>query len=916
MNKYKIKIVIILALICAGFFYAQNIKMVRAEGKININIAGLEELDFLPGIGPSKAQAIIDYRNTTNGPFQKIEDIMNVSGIKQATFDGFKDLITVGGEDELPVDEEFGNKPQDPIAPLQDDSFKLGDIVINEFVSDPADGEVEWIELYNNTKEKIDLTGWTIEEGSGAKTVLSGEILKFFVIEKPKGNLNNAGDIIILKDAEENIIDQVVYGNWDDGSLENNAPVADDPNSTARKIDGEDSGNNANDFAITSSLTKGESNIINESEIINNESRNVAGIIISEILPDPIGVDAGGEFIEIYNNGDEDIDLTGWRLENEIGMRYEFGADNKNSRLLFHGSREASVLKAGKYLAIYRSESGIILNNTGGSIKLFKPGGSKVAQTVKFKNALEEQSYNYNGDKWLWSDIPTPGAENILPEINNLPTVKLYCPKEAVVGTPVGFDASDSFDKDGDELDFSWDFGDGFKNNLQNPAHTFMKEGNYEVVLTVNDGKDEITTSKKIIIRGNRALPRSDGAPPRSGKSKIVINEILPSPEGADEDGEWVELKNEGETEVSLLDWTLDDMEGGSAPYKFIRDIWLGAGAYYLAERTETKIALNNTGDFVRLFNDLEELMDEGEYGMAPVGEAYARGTDGKWFWTNILTPGKENIFSAEENYNTPVKNGNYYSVSSDAMLVPTISAISDVKNLNPGDFVLTNGVVAVLPGILGAQYFYIVEDGGAGIQVYSYKKNFPDLKIGDYVEVTGELSQVSGETRIKISQKENIIILKHAEEPIPEEISCAEINEGMAGSLVKIAGEIVERKGSVIYLDDGEGEAKVYLKSTAGLSPKNYKEGETVEVAGIVGLTLTGPRIMPRGVFDIVKKAKAADTEREVEVLGASSENDEWAVGARDKKVELFKYLLIIAGAAIILLAGLLTKAMIKGKK
>jgi competence protein ComEA len=62
---------------------------------ININIASLEELDTLPGIGPATAQNIIDFRDQ-NGPFQQIEDIMNVSGIGPATFDQIKDLITVG----------------------------------------------------------------------------------------------------------------------------------------------------------------------------------------------------------------------------------------------------------------------------------------------------------------------------------------------------------------------------------------------------------------------------------------------------------------------------------------------------------------------------------------------------------------------------------------------------------------------------------------------------------------------------------------------------------------------------------------------------------------------------------------------------------------------------------------------------
>jgi len=63
-------------------------------GKVNINTATAEELDALPGIGPSIAQRIIDYR-TTNGPFRSIEEIKNVKGIGDITFEKLKDKITV-----------------------------------------------------------------------------------------------------------------------------------------------------------------------------------------------------------------------------------------------------------------------------------------------------------------------------------------------------------------------------------------------------------------------------------------------------------------------------------------------------------------------------------------------------------------------------------------------------------------------------------------------------------------------------------------------------------------------------------------------------------------------------------------------------------------------------------------------------
>lgn len=64
------------------------------EALVNLNTATDVELMTLPGIGPSKAEAIIAYR-TDSGNFQKIEDLKNVTGIGDKTFEKLKDSITV-----------------------------------------------------------------------------------------------------------------------------------------------------------------------------------------------------------------------------------------------------------------------------------------------------------------------------------------------------------------------------------------------------------------------------------------------------------------------------------------------------------------------------------------------------------------------------------------------------------------------------------------------------------------------------------------------------------------------------------------------------------------------------------------------------------------------------------------------------
>ena len=64
------------------------------KNKVNINTASINELDTLSGIGPSKAEAIIKYREE-NGTFKSIEEIKNVTGIGEALFEKFKENITI-----------------------------------------------------------------------------------------------------------------------------------------------------------------------------------------------------------------------------------------------------------------------------------------------------------------------------------------------------------------------------------------------------------------------------------------------------------------------------------------------------------------------------------------------------------------------------------------------------------------------------------------------------------------------------------------------------------------------------------------------------------------------------------------------------------------------------------------------------
>ena len=82
----KISKILVLSAALASFAFAQ----------INLNTATKKELMMLPGIGASKAEAIMEYRKTNK--FEKIDDIKNIKGIGNKRFEMLKDDLSVSGE--------------------------------------------------------------------------------------------------------------------------------------------------------------------------------------------------------------------------------------------------------------------------------------------------------------------------------------------------------------------------------------------------------------------------------------------------------------------------------------------------------------------------------------------------------------------------------------------------------------------------------------------------------------------------------------------------------------------------------------------------------------------------------------------------------------------------------------------------
>ena len=82
-----------------------------AEGKVNINAAGIEELSLLPRVGGVVAERIVAFREA-NGAFEAIEDLMLVKGIGERTFELLEPHIALSGETTLAEKVRTPRKPK------------------------------------------------------------------------------------------------------------------------------------------------------------------------------------------------------------------------------------------------------------------------------------------------------------------------------------------------------------------------------------------------------------------------------------------------------------------------------------------------------------------------------------------------------------------------------------------------------------------------------------------------------------------------------------------------------------------------------------------------------------------------------------------------------------------------------------
>ena len=124
-----------------------------------------------------------------------------------------------------------------------------------------------------------------------------------------------------------------------------------------------------------------------------------AGIVFNEILPSPEGPDAEEEWIELYNQNNFEVNLSGWTIKDTVGSTKTYTLN--------------SEIPANGYLVLLRPETKITLNNTGDGLNLINPN-KEIIDSVNFEKASPNQSYSKTSSGWTWNNNLTPGEKNII----------------------------------------------------------------------------------------------------------------------------------------------------------------------------------------------------------------------------------------------------------------------------------------------------------------------------------------------------------------------------------------------------------------------------------------------------------------------------------------------------------------------
>jgi len=305
-------------------------------------------------------------------------------------------------------------------------------------------------------------------------------------------------------------------------------------------------------------------------------------ISINELLPNPLPSEE--EFIELYNQSNEPVDISNWTLHDA----------SKKGKYTFP---KESIILPNDFLVIPKSLFRFALNNSNETLVL-RDSEDRIVQTLTYPKSIAGVSLNQHEPSFR-GGIPTPGKENIL---NDLPITKERVPKSGFPDIALSFDARGK-DSEGSALKYVWDFGDGHKSYKEKTTHKYQKTGTYIVNLTTKDSQDSVQETFTLTIKKY--------TPP-----KLRLVALSPNPEGADTGKEWVAIQNKSKKEVNLKGFSFATGTKGKKliNHPIRESISLEPGDTLRLTREHALFSLPNTEGYLELRAPNGDVVDKFHY--------------------------------------------------------------------------------------------------------------------------------------------------------------------------------------------------------------------------------------------------------------------------------------------------------------
>jgi hypothetical protein len=312
-------------------------------------------------------------------------------------------------------------------------------------------------------------------------------------------------------------------------------------------------------------------------------------LTINEVMSNPVGDDNGREWIEIYNEGTDDIDLSAMTVSIKgatavVTTPLQGGTTFPAGGYAIIGS---IVLGQTKFLQDFPAYSGILfrssisLVNTGVTSIDIKVNGSTAASLPSYTAAKEGSTLSYIGGSYV-AGTPTPGADNQAIDISSSsgnPTpsatttetqatvsqltpassdIVVYLPTEkiAVAGAPTDFSvfSQTRAGKAITDLNYTWAFGDGGQATGSSTVHRYDYSGRY--IAQVEALNAHTIGSGRMVVR-------------------VVAPDLSIAGAGISKYGAYVDIKNPNTYDLDLSGWNLT-LDGATFP--FPKNTWLPAG--------------------------------------------------------------------------------------------------------------------------------------------------------------------------------------------------------------------------------------------------------------------------------------------------------------------------------------------------